>query len=73
MLHFYTPLKHQKPIGFLTFSGGIDIDIRLKWLKDGRKARKFMIFHVNFFYFIAPAHMCFLSFRRYSYMLIGLD
>ena len=25
MLHFYTPWKRQKTIGFLTFSGGIEM------------------------------------------------
>ena len=30
MLHFYTPCKHQKPGGFLMFSGGILVEY---WLK----------------------------------------
>ena len=30
MFHFYTPWKHQKPGGFLIFSGGIEVK---QWLK----------------------------------------
>ena len=29
--HFHTPWKHQKIVGFLTFSGGIEMDIESKW------------------------------------------
>ena len=30
MLHFYTPLKHQKASSFLMFSGGVEVKY---WLK----------------------------------------
>ena len=30
---FYTPWKCQKTSGFLTFSGGIEINVDLKWVK----------------------------------------
>ena len=32
MSHFYTPSERQKTYGFLTFSGGIESDIGLKWV-----------------------------------------
>ena len=32
MFHFYTPWKHQKTSGFLTFSGSIEVE---HWLKMG--------------------------------------
>ena len=33
MSHFYTPWKRQKTFCFLTFSGGIEYDTGLKWVK----------------------------------------
>ena len=36
MFHFYTSWKRQKSKGFLTFSGGIEMDHWLKWLNDFR-------------------------------------
>ena len=33
MSHFYTPLKRQKTIGCLTFSGGVEM---LHWTKIGQ-------------------------------------
>ena len=35
MLHFYIPWKRQKTFGFLAFSRGIEINIRVKWVKLG--------------------------------------
>ena len=32
MFHFYTSLKNHKTLGFLTFSGGIEVE---HWLKMG--------------------------------------
>ena len=32
MSHFYSPKKHQKTFGFLTFSGDIEIEPGLKWV-----------------------------------------
>ena len=33
MFPFYTPWNHQKTSGFVTFSGGIERNIDLKWVK----------------------------------------
>ena len=43
MLHFYTPWKRQKTIGFLTFSGGIEM---WHWTKRVKQSR------TNWFCFI---------------------
>ena len=32
MFHIFTPCKRQKTKGFLTFSGGIEWNIGLKWV-----------------------------------------
>ena len=32
VFHFYTPWKRQKIKGFLIFSGGIEMEIGLKWV-----------------------------------------
>ena len=34
MFHFYTPWRRPKTFGFLKFSGGIEIEYGLKWIKN---------------------------------------
>ena len=42
--HFYTPWKHQKTFGFLTFSGGIEM---WHWTKMGEWKTSFFVQWVN--------------------------
>ena len=34
LVSFYTPWKHQKTKGFLMFSGGLERDRGMKWVKQ---------------------------------------
>ena len=40
MFNFYNPRKHKKTRGFLMFSGGIEVEIGWKWVKDEKEKEK---------------------------------
>ena len=41
LVSFYTPWKHQKTIGFLMFSAGLERDSSMKWVKRSSYKKQF--------------------------------
>ena len=51
LISFYTPWKNQKTKGFLIFSGGIERDRGMKWVKNRRDI--FTIFSLTLLFMIS--------------------
>ena len=48
MFHLYATGKRQKTKGFMTFLGGIEMDIGLKWVKiRGNRSQMFYSRHLH--------------------------
>ena len=46
MFYFYTPWERQKTLGFLTFSGGIEMEHSLKWVNHYKWVDLFPMFMI---------------------------
>ena len=61
MSHFSTPWKLKKTIGFLKFSGDIEIE---HWFEMGKEKRSFYILLFEFFFFILKGPATCVKFSR---------